>query len=276
MRVFSIVAVLDISRYLQNQTAENTAIVYQQTGAITGGASVTTGKHQWYSIHIMNYCQGNFTSDGSRRLDECSKSTAFFAINPVSLASSKTLGPFQLSFSQTITDVGGKIENAYQAIFFFLCMGIAATGLEFLLGAIIAVTDSRKLTHGTRVSLVNLGLACIALLGLGLSSGVITGVLIETVQKINDIGADIGISAKRGDKFLWMAWSSTVLMFITAIVWFMDYYVERKLLLREIEQMYAVGAMEPTAKYHDRYVTKIAKDALAHAAGITIAGAITK
>ncbi|KAB2575282.1 hypothetical protein DBV05_g6023 [Lasiodiplodia theobromae] len=288
--------VLDVSKLLKNQTAENTAIAYEQTGAITASGTMVTGKNEWYSIHVMNYCFGNFSSDGSRTLEGCSKSTAFFSINPVSLANSKTLGPFQISFSQTITDLGGKIENAYQAVFFFLCTGIAATGLVFILGMIIAMVDARRYTHGTRVSLLNLGLSAIAFLGLGLSTGVITGVLVQTVDKINQLGSDVGISACRGDKFLWMAWSSTVVMLIVTIVWFMDYYVERKLLLREIEQMYAAGAFErnaglrrrsmgpqlgadvspATAKYHKRFVTEVAKDALAHAAGIAIAGGVTK
>lgn len=123
---------------------------------------MVTGKNEWYSIHVMNYCFGNFSSDGSRSLEGCSKSTAFFSINPVSLANSKTLGPFQISFSQTITDLGGKIENAYQAVFFFLCTGIAATGLVFILGMIIAMVDARRYTHGTRVSLLNLGLSAVS------------------------------------------------------------------------------------------------------------------
>lgn len=106
--------------------------------------------------------------------------------------------------------------------------------------------------------------------------------LIQAVQKINELGAEVGVSAARGDKFLWMIWSSTVLMTIVSIVWFMDYYVERKLLLREVEQMYAAGVVDrnmglrrhsmgpqlgsavspATAKYHDKFVTQVAKDAL--------------
>ncbi|KAL1642409.1 hypothetical protein SLS58_005483 [Diplodia intermedia] len=77
----------------------------------------------------------------------------------------------------------------------------------------------------------------IAFLGLGPSCGVIAGILVETVRKVNDVDTDVGISAFREDAFLWMAWSSAVLMLVFAIVWFMDYYVERKLTLREIEQM---------------------------------------
>lgn len=76
-------------------------------------------------------------------------------------------------------------------------------------------------------------------------------------------------------------------MLIVTIVWFVDYYVERKLVLREIEQMYAAGAfgrnaglrrqsMGPqlgsdvspaTAKYHKRFVTEVAKDALVSSQG---------
>ncbi|OJD37897.1 sur7 protein [Diplodia corticola] len=304
------IMVLDISKLLRNQTAQETAITYEQSGNIGASGTMLADSNEWYSVHMMNYCFGNYTSGSSRSLSGCSKSTAFFSINPISLASSKSAGPFEVSFSQTITDVGGKIENAYQAVFFFLCTGIAATGLCFIFGTIVAIVDASRFTHGTRVSLVNLVLSGVksshapctkdvftAFLGLGLSCGVVTGVLVETVEKVNGLGADVGISAARGDKFLWMAWSSAALMLVVTVVWFMDYYVERKLVLREIEQMYAAGAfgrnaglrrqsiMGPemgrdvspaTAKYHKKFVTEVAKDALAHAAGAAVFGGVSK
>lgn len=68
----------------------------------------------------------------------------------------------------------------------------------------------------------------IALLGLALSSTIITITMIGVVKVIKTKGAQIGLTASQGNTFLWLTWSAAVLMLLATFVWFVDYCVERR------------------------------------------------
>ncbi|KAI4593433.1 hypothetical protein KJ359_009323 [Pestalotiopsis sp. 9143b] len=54
--------------------------------------------------------------------------------------------------------------------------------------------------------------------------------MVPFVNTVNVQGADIGLGATKGTKFLWMTWSATILMLITGCIWLLDYFVERRFL----------------------------------------------
>ncbi|KAF2087216.1 hypothetical protein K490DRAFT_9852, partial [Saccharata proteae CBS 121410] len=182
----------------------------------------SVGSHDWYTVHVMDYCEGDTDSDGSKKLTGCSRGMAVFSFDPVKIMQSGNAGPLHISFNGQITNISGKLKTAYMATFILLCIGIAGTGLDFVVSIIVVLMDTRRLTHD------HADFCQIGFLGLGLSSGVITGVTVVAVQKINQYGSDIGLSATKGNKFLGMTWAATGLVLIALILWFMDYCVERR------------------------------------------------
>ncbi|KAF2144795.1 uncharacterized protein K452DRAFT_266904 [Aplosporella prunicola CBS 121167] len=243
---------LDISKLLRSENGTNTIVSYKNTDASSGSASATTGDHAWYSVHVMNYCEGNFESDGSKTLISCSTGMAFFSFDPIEVLKAQSEGPIAVSFKGDITTVGSKMKDAYKATFFLLCMGLAAAAIEVVLSIVAVIMDLRRPIHGTTISFINLGLATTAFLGLGLASGIITGVMIEAVKKINQSRAETGLVAAKGDKFLAMAWAATGLMLLATCLWLVDYSVERSIARAEIEDMYANRAMERNMRLRRR------------------------
>lgn len=63
-----------------------------------------------------------------------------------------------------------------------------------------------------------------------MASTIITATMVPFVNTVNVQGADIGLGATKGTKFLWMTWSATVLMLLTGCIWLLDYFVERRFL----------------------------------------------
>ncbi|KAI9742077.1 MAG: hypothetical protein M1834_000467 [Cirrosporium novae-zelandiae] len=189
----------------------------------------------------MDYCEGYYTRYHAKNLTACSKEKGFYYFNPASVINSELEGKLDLTalgWPNIIGNVTNAIASSYKAMFLLLCIGITATGISLIVGVVVIVIDGRDITHGTTISMINLGFATIAFLGLSIASGIVTGVMINAVNTINKKGASDGLAATRGEKFLWMSWSSSCLMCAAIIVWFMDYYVEKRIMYSGFEEMY--------------------------------------
>ncbi|KAK6216339.1 hypothetical protein LQW54_003542 [Pestalotiopsis sp. IQ-011] len=209
-----------------------------------GSFTSQVGINDWYSLYVMNYCTGSHANSTSEATEACSEAVPFFSFNPIQLirpqlsgSSGFSIGGLSAGVSisasgwpSQIDDVSGKIESGYKAMFFILCLGIAASGVEAIVSSVVVLMDRSELNHGTSVSWINLALALTSFLGLALASSIITATMVPFVNTVNVQGADIGLGATKGTKFLWMTWSATILMPITGCIWLLDYFVERRFL----------------------------------------------
>lgn len=142
-------------------------------GTTTGDASqqletltAKTGVSDWFALHVMNYCKGFYTNSTS----SCSDTTPFFSFDTISIIDSELQQGFNLSargldvgmsidvsgWPSEISDISGKVVTAYKVMFFMLCMGIAASGVEAIASLMVMAMDARPFGHGTIVSLLNL------------------------------------------------------------------------------------------------------------------------
>ncbi|KAI9878197.1 MAG: hypothetical protein M1830_001589 [Pleopsidium flavum] len=200
--------------------------------AITNFAR-SLGIHDFYSAHLLDYCEGyyapvalaNSTSHPNRNVTKCSNHTALFHFDPTSIIQ-KELKPGvslqNLHWPSAIQDGLRTLEAASKVMVILYYVGIAVTGLA-IIGSIIAIV-----TGGTLSAIVNLMLAIIAFLVLGIASGIVTVMVVKATNMINQHGNDIGIAAYKGRKFLAMTWVATAVMLVAAIAWIADCCVGRR------------------------------------------------
>ncbi|KAL8874173.1 MAG: hypothetical protein Q9198_006921 [Flavoplaca austrocitrina] len=189
--------------------------------------------HDFYSAHLLNYCEGYFTPgpvanktvDPDKNVTQCSNRTALFHFDPTA-AIQRELKPgislADLEWPSTIQDAVHAVEVASKAMFVLYCVGVAATGLA-LLGAFVGV-----FSDGRAAPLANNALASLALLSLGIASAIVTVIMSKVVHEVNKHGDDIGISAAKGTTFLGMTWAATVLMAIAAVAWIYEFVAFRR------------------------------------------------
>lgn len=209
----------------------------------------TLNIHDFYSAHLLNYCEGYFTPgplpnktvDPDKNITQCSNRTALFHFDPTA-AIEKELKPgislADLRWPSTIKDAVHTVEVASKAMFVLYCVGAAATGLA-LIGAILGV-----FSDGRAAPLINNPLASVsgisawfpsiaanetqlALIALGTASAIASVIMSKVVSEVNKHGDDIGISATKGKTFLGMTWAATVLIAIAALAWIYEFVAHR-------------------------------------------------
>jgi len=193
------------------------------------------GIEQWYSLHLMNMCYGSFspnaTSPGAKRnISDCTPRRATYKFDPTSDLEKK-LADGPLGLEVTLEDLGWPEEiqdgidglNALTtATFVFYCIGIGFAGI-LILTSIAAIFATGRL-----LSIVNMVMAVLAFLCLGIASAVLTAFMVKTTDLINDKGNDVGVYAGRGNKFLTITWVATGLMLLATIAWIVFFIMGRK------------------------------------------------
>ena len=112
--------------------------------------------HDFYTAHIMNYCEGfyepNTTVTGEEHPSEnvtyCSNRTALFHFDPTTIIQ-KELAPgvnlTDLHWPSEIEDGVKAIEVASKVMFIFYCIGIGFAGLA-VIGAAVAVLSNGRIS----------------------------------------------------------------------------------------------------------------------------------
>lgn len=111
-------------------------------------------------------------------------------------------------------DNGIKALHAVQMAVFVLY--IVAIVLIFL--SLVASLVS-LFASGRGSACANVLLAILAFLAIGIGSGLVTAVAVKGADIINEHGAQVGIEAHRGSKFLALTWAATGLMFVAMVAW---------------------------------------------------------
>lgn len=205
-----------------------------------GEVTQRLGIEDFYSAHMLNYCEGQYTpaeaanatiseSDISKNVTDCSKNRAMYKFDPTAIleeALNRTTGLDvsldDINWPEDI-DTGIKALNALMgAMFVLYCLAI---GLIFvaLLAAAAAVLFSGRLS-----ACVNFLISVLAFLAIGLASALVTAVIVKASSIINDKGADIGLEASWGGKFLALTWAATGLMLVVVLTWVVEFCLGRR------------------------------------------------
>ena len=189
------------------------------------------GIRDFYSVHVMDYCEGYFQPNGTanRNVTQCSNSTGMFSFNATQ-ALQKELNHTKLNITledlhwpSAIDDGIKNLKLAFNATFVFYCIGIIFTGLAFL-GSIAGVFLLGRLS-----AFFNLGLAWSAFFFLMLASAVVTSAATKATNLINKHGLPINVNAARGDKFISLTWAAVALMIVAGVAWLVDFFIGRRM-----------------------------------------------
>ncbi|KAK7981856.1 hypothetical protein PG996_009541 [Apiospora saccharicola] len=187
--------------------------------------SAELGISQWYSLHVMNACEGNYapnaTSPGAWfNQTNCTAQEAGFQFNLSSVLDREIevgpldLNPADLKIPEGIQEAINYVNGFLLAVFVLYVIGIGFSGIVFLL-CIGAIT----IGPSTLFSLASAVTATLAALALGIASAIATAIAKKGASEINDKGDEVGISAKAGSKFMIITWVAFGAIVVALISW---------------------------------------------------------
>lgn len=129
------------------------------------------------------------------------------------------VGPFSLNLADInwpddIQDSLDMVNDALLGLFILYVLGVGFAGL-----AIFGCIAAFFLNERRSVALINLVLSTLAALCITIGSILVTVAAKKGVDKINDIGDDVGVSAKVGNKFLAITWVAAAVMLGAMFYW---------------------------------------------------------
>ncbi|KAF4952423.1 hypothetical protein FGADI_6781 [Fusarium gaditjirri] len=204
------------------------------TGDVADKLADTIGISEWYSIHVMATCDGqykpNATSPGAGyNVTNCTNSAPEKRFNLTEMLDKQLeVGPIQLSLADInwpddIQDSIDLLNTALLVTFVFYVLAVGFSGL-----AMVASAGAFFLFARRGVNAVNVILSGLAALVLLIASILVTVAGKKGVSKINDVGDDVGLSASVGNKFLALTWAAAALMIIASIYWVMHLCLMRR------------------------------------------------
>ncbi|KAF5615797.1 hypothetical protein F52700_13233 [Fusarium sp. NRRL 52700] len=204
------------------------------TGDVADKLADTIGISEWYSIHVMATCDGqykpNATSPGAGyNVTNCTNSAPEKRFNLTEMLDKQLeVGPFQMNLADInwpddIQDSIDLLNTALLVTFVFYVLAVGFSGL-----AMVASAGAFFLFARRGVNAVNVILSGLAALVLLIASIIVTVAGKKGVNKINDVGDDVGLSASVGNKFLALTWAAAALMIIAAIYWVMHLCLMRR------------------------------------------------
>lgn len=188
----------------------------------------------FYNVHILNYCEGEYKPNASEAVygkhvskdtTYCSPIKAGFHFNVTQIVENALPDEISLgdiSWPSAINDAEKLVRSASLAAFILYVVAIVFIFLAFV-GAIFGFFTSGRLS-----ACCNLLIDLLAFLLIGAASGVATAIIVIAVDKLNQYGNDLGISATKGTMFMAMTWAATGVMFIAFLVSFVQLCVGRR------------------------------------------------
>ncbi|PFH61040.1 hypothetical protein XA68_18357 [Ophiocordyceps unilateralis] len=188
----------------------------------------------WYSMHIMDSCQGSFTPnlttpDAELKTTSCTTSDPTHRLNLTRLVDGQlNLGPLNLSLADigwpdSVQDKIDALNDALTGLFVVYVLAMGCSGLSMLAGL-----GAFFLPGLGALTLVNLVVASLGGLSCFVGSIIVAATASKAVKHINDRGARFGISAERGVKFYTMGWVATGFMFAVTVYWLGQFFAMRR------------------------------------------------
>ncbi|KAI1093564.1 hypothetical protein F5B19DRAFT_127637 [Rostrohypoxylon terebratum] len=196
------------------------------------------GISQWYSLHVMTACEGNFAPNATNagawyNTTNCTAQTPGVQFNLTSVIQ-KELNQGPLHLSASTIPIPEKVQEAIDylnsfllATFVLYVLGAGFAGLSFL-SCVAALTLVRRQPVGRIVVIGNIVLAGLGTLALALASAVVTGIAKKGVGEINDAGGEVGIRAVEGTKLMIVSWVAFAVMLVATAFWGLACWVPRR------------------------------------------------
>ncbi|KAH0433235.1 SUR7 protein [Colletotrichum camelliae] len=192
------------------------------------------GISHWYSLHLMDVCQGDFAPNVTApnvwlNVSACTQPKPGPNVNLTKMLDQElSVGPLRLSLADldwpdTIEDALDKVNKALLAIFVLYVLGIGFSGLA-ILGSFAAFF----LGPAKRVTIPNFTFAILAAIVLFAGSLVTTIGAKKGAEQLNDVGEDVGLSAEAGQNFMIISWVAFAVMAASAVYWVSQCCVARR------------------------------------------------
>ncbi|KAH7035484.1 actin cortical patch SUR7/pH-response regulator pali [Microdochium trichocladiopsis] len=196
------------------------------------------GISQWYSLHVMNWCQGDFAPNSSvvgawYNTTNCTERAAGIRFNLTEILNHEiSVGP--LHFNTAEIPLPERVERAVEdlnsalfALFVLFVLGAALSGFSILLTlATIAfsVLWGRRNGHrrqaGHKKTIIgNAVFNFLAVVVLAVAAAIATVIARKASAEITDAGDEVGISANAGMKFIGLCWGAFGAMFLAFVFW---------------------------------------------------------
>ncbi|KAM0465717.1 hypothetical protein ACHAPV_001774 [Trichoderma viride] len=194
-------------------------------GDIIENIAEDLGISQWYSIHIMNACQGEFGANATAahfklNTTNCTHSSPSNRFNLTEILNQElSIGPLDISLADidwpdSIQDKISDLNSALLALFSFFVLGVGFSGLSMLACIPAFFLGDKKI-----ILFINTALASLAAATITLGSIVVTAASSIAANAINKAGEKITLVATKGTKFYIISWIAAIFMIITSLFW---------------------------------------------------------
>ncbi|KAF7177399.1 hypothetical protein CNMCM7691_005604 [Aspergillus felis] len=190
-------------------------------------AAKKPGMHDFYSIHVMSYCEGflDLNETGQRKnMTGCSDRTALFSFNPSEVLLKETGNTTSLAdmgWPTAVSDDFHAFQITSKSMGVFYCIGVGTAGL------VILARLWFLLVRGPRQTIAEVSLLLIGFISLSIASIVATVIAFQFVDLVNYHGKNSGVTARYGNQFLGMTWAAVGLLLVGGIASLLFVLVDR-------------------------------------------------
>ncbi|KAG6039097.1 hypothetical protein E4U41_003294 [Claviceps citrina] len=224
----------DIQGWLDDKKDDAKDKINEVTGKIADKVAKKIGIKEWYSLHVMDSCEGYYSPnstvpDAGLNVTNCASSSPGNRFNLSQILDHELqAGPLKLNLASinwpdSIQENLDKLNRAILSLFLVYAIGAGLSGLAVL----CSIVAYWKPDVG-RIVLVNLAVASPGFLSLFIGSIIATAAANTGVKAINMVGRAVGLSATRGPKFHTLTWVSTGFMGFVALFWLVQFFAVRR------------------------------------------------
>lgn len=133
-----------MEQQLDTSASEPTSAIQSAANNHTSAADI--GLKDFYAMHVLTYCEGNFQRDGPVEVTKCSKRRAPFAFNPAEVFSTEFNAGFNISdinWPDSITDDFEVMAMTTKAMSVLYILGMGSTGVAFLMEILLSQTRGK-------------------------------------------------------------------------------------------------------------------------------------
>ncbi|KOS17623.1 hypothetical protein ESCO_002838 [Escovopsis weberi] len=191
-------------------------------GSAVGSAADKMGVSDWYSIHVLDSCEGQYGAHSELVVKKCSSSSPNHRFNLTqALDHELSLGPLHINTAQlglppSLQPKIDAVNDVLYTLFVLLVLASTAAFLAVPAAAGPAILPAQRRTHAV---LLNMALTSLAAFCAFLASTVVTAAAAIGASALNDAGAPLGVVAVQGSRLIVLAWVATGLVGLGFVYW---------------------------------------------------------
>jgi hypothetical protein len=185
-------------------------------GVLANGAAEKAGVKEFYSLYVLDYCEGSYTGAAATKLQATFCSGHLKRITPgaalqadLAKAGHADINIESFGWDPEIDEKFGLLYDVMEA---GLALYACAIGFSFFAICCSVVWFLSK--HGRCWIILTSLFAFLAFLTGGVASGATTAIAVKGTSIFNQYGENINVVASRGNKFMALTWAMTAVAFI--------------------------------------------------------------